>query len=411
MGRSVEALYKSKGTKLTLLFCACDSNALGALIAPTIAVLAMTFPTETYKINLLVSVPSLLIIPTSLIVGKLSYYISRKTLLTVGQILYIIGGVGAALVENLDYILFMRVLLGIGCGIVYPIVPTLIAQFYPWHERTQMMGWANAAGGIVAMSMSMAAGLLATISWHLPFYLDLFFVIVLVLQLVFLPKVPPEREALALNAESQEMEDKQNAIKVDPRVYMCIALMFFAFMFSMVQLLKTAIFISEKGFGTSVHAGIYTSLCTAAAVFFAFTFPWVYRKLKRYAVVFPLSSATLAFFALYQAGGIIDVYIGAILFGGFLGHFIPYLQTTVSALAPPSKRTWLLAILTCALYAGQACVTPFIMAVEAMFGTATVTLFGVLSVCFAALLIVSAIYLMTTANYAKEHPYRYYDIR
>ena len=81
--------HRSKlGTKATLLLCACDSNALGSEMTPILAVIALAFPGE--NVNLLVALPPLCIIPASLIAAKLSYHISRKTILTIGQILFII---------------------------------------------------------------------------------------------------------------------------------------------------------------------------------------------------------------------------------------------------------------------------------------------------------------------------------
>ncbi len=137
------------GTKATLLLCACDSNALGSEMTPILAVIALAFPGE--NVNWLVSLPPLCIIPASLIAAKLSYYISRKTILGVGQLLFIIGGLGGAIAPNFDFLLVTRVFFGLGCGLVYPIVPTLISYLYAGRERVSMMGGANAMGSIIAM--------------------------------------------------------------------------------------------------------------------------------------------------------------------------------------------------------------------------------------------------------------------
>ena len=190
---SAATKHRSKlGTKATLLLCACDSNALGSEMTPILAVIALAFPGE--NVNLLVALPPLCIIPASLVAAKLSYYISRKTILTIGQILFIIGGLGGAFAPNFEFLLATRVFFGLGCGLVYPIVPTLISYFFAGHERVSMMGGANAVGSIIAMVFSTLSGTLAVIGWHVPFFVNVFFVFVLVMQLVFLPKVPPEKD-------------------------------------------------------------------------------------------------------------------------------------------------------------------------------------------------------------------------
>ncbi len=140
------------GTKATLLLCACDSNALGSEMTPILAVIALAFPGE--NVNWLVSLPPLCIIPASLIAAKLSYYISRKTILGIGQTLFIIGGLGGAIAPSFEFLLVTRVFFGLGCGLVYPIVPTLISYLYAGRERVSMMGGANAMGSIIAMVFS-----------------------------------------------------------------------------------------------------------------------------------------------------------------------------------------------------------------------------------------------------------------
>ncbi|NTU89564.1 MAG: MFS transporter [Actinobacteria bacterium] len=394
----------SLGMKLTLWFCSVDSNALGAVIVPALAVIAAAFPGE--NVSLLVALPPLFIIPASLITGKLAYYVSRKTLLTIGQILYIIGGVGAAWFTNFDYILIMRVILGIGCGIVYPIIPTLIAQYWQGQERAQMLGRANAVGGLIAMTMTLIAGVLATIGWHLPFYIDLFFVLVLVMQLIFLPKMPAEKDMPQLIKAREEVKAAGRSMKIDYRAWLCVALMFVTFTIGMVYLLKMAIFIAETGLGDSVSAGLASSFTTGASFILAFTFPFAYKRIKRYTVLIPLLAAAFSTLLFYLATNMTMVLAGAAVFGFYLGYVIPYLQNTVSGLVHPVKRTFALAVLTAGLFAGQACSTPFVSLIESFVGTASRPIFGVMTVSFLIVFLVTAVYLFATRNiYSSDYEY------
>lgn len=363
--------------------------------------MALTFPDE--NVNLLVALPPLFIIPTSVLVGKLSYYISRKTLLTVGQILYIIGGVGAAWFTDFNHILGMRVILGIGCGIVYPIVPTLIAQFYSGHERVTMMGLANAVGAIIAMGMSLVAGVLATIGWHLPFYVDLFFVVVLVMQLKFLPKVPPEKDMHDIVSDVSALNDAER--KIGFQAYLCMLLMFISMTFGMVFLLKMAIFVDEKGIGDAALAGVINSCQIGAAFLFALTFPFVFKHLKRYTIILPIFAASLSFIAIAIAEDVSTVIFGASIFGCYLGYSIPYFQTTISGYVHPARRTFALTLLSAALFGGQACSTPFVAFIETLIGTNTPFLFFIMSICSVTLACFVIIYLVATRNRFKEYPY------
>ena len=369
--------HRSKlGTKATLLLCACDSNALGSEMTPILAVIALAFPGE--NVNLLVALPPLCIIPASLIAAKLSYHMSRKTILTIGQALFVIGGIGGAFAPNFDILLATRVFFGLGCGLVYPIVPTLISQFYAGHERASMMGGANAVGSIIAMVFSTLSGTLAVVGWHVPFFVNIFFVFVLVMQIVFLPKVPPEKDmAFAQRAASLPSEQK----RIGARAWMGVLLMFVTMTISMVYLLKMAIFIQEAGIGDSVMAGLASSSTTFVALVVSLVFARLFKHLK---------------------------FSGAVVYGVYLGTIIPYHQTSLSGLVHPYRRTYALSALSMAMFAGQACSSVYVAAVESVVGTGTAALFEVMSATFIALFVVVLAYLLATR---KNAGYPYGDVR
>ena len=76
-----------------------------------------------------------------------------------------------------------------------------------------MMGAANAVGSVIAMVFSTLSGTLAVIGWHVPFFVNIFFVFVLIMQLVFLPKVPPEKD-LEFSRKANELSPQQKKIGV-----------------------------------------------------------------------------------------------------------------------------------------------------------------------------------------------------
>lgn len=392
--------HSGLGTKATLLLCSCDSNALGSEMTPILAVIALAFPGE--NVNLLVALPPLCIIPASLLAAKLSYYVSRKTILAVGQLLFVIGGLGGALAPSFEFLLVTRIFFGLGCGLVYPIVPTLISYFYAGQERVGMMGRANAVGSIIAMVFSTLSGTLATIGWRVPFLVNVFFIFVFVMQCLFLPKVPPERE-MGFAQQVQSLAPQER--RIGPRAWMCILLMFVAMTISMVYLLKMAIFIQETGIGDSVVAGFASSASTCVALLVSLVFPRVFLRLRRFTVIIPLAGVALAFILLATATSTVGVFAGAITFGLYLGSIIPFLQTSVSGLVHPYRRTYALSILSVAMFAGQACASVYVSVVEGIVGTSTVALFEVMSVTFVVLLVLVVAYLLATQKNS-EHPYR-----
>lgn len=381
------------GEKLTLLLCSCDSNALGSEMTPILAVMALAFPGE--NVNLLVALPPLFIIPASLVVIRLSYYISKKTILTIGQTLFIIGGLGGAIAPNYEFLLATRVFFGLGCGLVYPVVPTLISQFYKGQERYNMMGGANAVGSIIAMSFSVISGTLALFGWRYPFLINFFFVGVLIMQLVFLPKVPPERE-MKYRKEADKLTPKQK--KIGHSAWAWIAIMFVSMTIGMVYLLKVAIFITESGLGDSVLAGLVSSATTGTALAASLLFPLAFKHLKRWTILVPMAAAALSFALFAFAANVPMLFAGAMAFGVYLGTLIPYMQTSVSGTVHPIRRTFALSLLAMAMFAGQAASSVFVAMMEIIIGTSMVALFQMMSLSFAFLLFIVLVYLIVTRS-------------
>ena len=372
-------------------------------MTPILAVIALAIPGE--NVNLLVAQPPLSIIPASLIAAKLSYSISRKTILTVGQILFIIGGIGGAFAPNFEFLLATRVFFGLGCGLVYPIVPTLISQFFAGQERVGMMGGANAVGSIIAMVFSTLSGTLAVVGWHVPFFVNIFFVFVLIMQIVFLPKVPPERDmAFAKKAASLSPVQK----RIGPRAWMGVLLMFVTMTISMVYLLKMAIFIQETGIGDSVMAGLASSSTTCVALLVSLVFARIFGRLKRSTVLVSMASVALAFTLLAFATSPVGVFAGAVVYGVYLGTIIPYLQTSLAGLVHPYRRTYALSALSIAMFAGQACSSVYVSVIEGIIGTSTAALFEVMSLTFILLFVVVLVYLLVTR---KNAGYPYGDVK
>lgn len=387
------------GTKATLLLCACDSNALGSEMTPILAVIALAFPGE--NVNWLVSLPPLCIIPASLIAAKLSYYISRKTILGIGQTLFIIGGLGGAIAPSFEFLLVTRVFFGLGCGLVYPIVPTLISYLYAGRERVSMMGGANAMGSIIAMVFSTLSGTLAVIGWRIPFLVNVFFIFVLIMQCLFLPKVPPEKD-MEFAKQQQRLSPEER--RIGPRAWLCAVLMFVTMTIAMVYLLKMAIFIQETGIGDSVMAGLASSSTTCTALVISLLFSRIFGIFKRYTVVISMAAVALSFTLLALSTGPAGVFAGAVIYGVYLGTIIPYLQTSVSGVVHPYRRTYALSILSMAMFAGQAASSLYVGIVESMIGPSTAALFEVMSVTFIILLVVVLAYFIITRKHA-DYPY------
>lgn len=89
-------------------------------VSSNIANIIGAFPeaNQTMVITYLISIPCLIVIPMTLITGRLMRSVPKKTLMIAGVLLWLIGGVVPFFMDSLNAILAMRVIFGIGLGMV-----------------------------------------------------------------------------------------------------------------------------------------------------------------------------------------------------------------------------------------------------------------------------------------------------
>ncbi|HOW35074.1 MAG TPA: MFS transporter [Candidatus Omnitrophota bacterium] len=141
-----------------------------AAISPALAKISQAFPgTDPTLIKLVLTLPSLLIIPFSLLGGWLASRMKKKYILLIGLVIYFLGGVGGGLAQSITQLLIIRGLFGIGVGLIIPLSISLIADFYEKEERAKMMGLSGSVshfGGVVFLLLS---GWLACMNWRYAF--------------------------------------------------------------------------------------------------------------------------------------------------------------------------------------------------------------------------------------------------
>ncbi len=192
--------------------------------------------------------------------------------------------------------------------------------------------------------------------------------------------------------------------RIGPRAWLCALLMFVTMTIAMVYLLKMAIFIQETGIGDSVMAGLASSSTTCTALVISLLFSRIFGVFRRYTVLISMAAVALSFTLLALSTGPAGVFAGAIIYGVYLGTIIPYLQTTVSGVVHPYRRTYALSILSMAMFAGQAASSLYVGVVENIIGPSTAALFEVMSVTFIILFAVVLIYLVITRRHS-DFPY------
>lgn len=184
----------NKLTKPTILSISLVTVMAGAAVAPALGTIALAFSnTNPVLIKMILTIPSILIIFVSLLAGKLTEKFTKRSILIAGLIFYICGGFGGSFANSIYQLLFSRVILGVGVGLIVPLSTTLIADFFSGDERTSMMGYSQASANLGGIITTILSGALSKLSWRYAFYVYLLGVLVLFLIIFALPEPDKKR--------------------------------------------------------------------------------------------------------------------------------------------------------------------------------------------------------------------------
>ena len=146
------------------------SSLPGLAISPILGDLSRIFPHATHlEVQLLTSLPSLLIIPFVLVAGKLSEGRRQLDILLIGLAIFFLSGVASLFARNITTLILISCVLGIGAGMVIPLSTGLVVEYFTGDWRVRQLGYSSAINNLTLVLATAFAGYLADVDWHLPF--------------------------------------------------------------------------------------------------------------------------------------------------------------------------------------------------------------------------------------------------
>ena len=142
----------------------------GLAVSPILGRLHRIFGHATdLEIQMLTSLPSLLIIPFVLLAGKLSVSRNKLLILYTGLIIFFVSGLSCLFVGGMTSLIVVNGILGIGAGMVVPLSTGLVADYFSGRPRGRQRGLSSAISNVTLVLATSLTGWLATIDWHYPF--------------------------------------------------------------------------------------------------------------------------------------------------------------------------------------------------------------------------------------------------
>jgi len=329
--------------KPTIISIAMATVMAGAAISPALGLIAENFSdSNPTLVKLVLTAPSLIIIPFSFISSYLTKKISKRSIVLIGVAIYVVTGVGAQFTNTIEMLLAFRFALGAGVGLVMPLSFTLISDYFSGKEQTQMMGYNTAFsnfGGIVTMLL---AGYLATFNWRVPFNVYWIGLIIFILVFFFLPKDKPQEAPEGVGKAKIPMSIFSLALGA------CgVMLVYYAIATNM------ALYLEESNLGGSEIAGIVIAFSTVGGMITSVILVRLEMLLKQYIIPVAVLVMGLAFGILTITHSIPIVLLGVSLVGFGQGIVFPLVNVRALSQVDPYHSDKVIAIVSSSIYIGQ----------------------------------------------------------
>jgi len=335
--------------RATLLSVSLLTVFASAAIAPALSEIAIAFPavSET-SIKALLTAPALTMMVISPLMGWLSQLLGTRRLLFAGLFFYLVGGIGGGLALSFEQLFFMRLLLGVGMGILMPMSSALMAYFFEGSERLRMLGLSVSVTSLFGVIANVTVGYLALISWRYGFAIYSLGLLVLVLAILYLPPMPGSGSVKGLRFRLPMTT-----------VWWALA-MFMLMLIIYAVMVNVSLFVTGAGIGGPREAGVALSCLNFASFFTGIFNARVKALLGRYFVLVSLSLTTAGYSWLSMADSLPQVIAALLLIGFGNGFMIPYLFYRATTSVPANLVMGAMGLMSLAISLGQFA-TPLIL--------------------------------------------------
>lgn len=311
--------------KITILFLSLMQMGC-VFMGPIMQNIVTQFPEySTSTCQMLMTIPNLVVVVTSLIVGKLSTILTKKQLLLLSCFSMIIGSLGLFVLHTHLLIMFVfSGLIGFGVGILLSVSATMISKYYTSIEQSQLYGIQNTATSVGGVILSFLSGYLATIKWYYAFLCPLIIIPGTIMTFMF---VPSDRD--------EKNESKQSAKITANIYYYTLIAVFFLLVFNIMPT-NIAIYLQAKGLGDSSVSGIISAVVLCGGAVSGMCFKKFNSLVGERVIALGFFNLALGFFLLSIANNLIVLGLGAFIGGCSLPLLMSRLTLSVSLYTAPA---------------------------------------------------------------------------
>lgn len=326
----------------------------GLAVSPISEKLLDVFPNATeLDVQMLTTLPSLLVIPFILLAGYISERVGYIKLLYTGLWVFLLSGALYFFCASMTQLIMVSALLGVGAGMIIPLSTALVSKFFSGAERTRQYGYVSAITNISLVVATALTGWLADIQWRLPF-------LVYLLPLLSIMLVPAiKRGEGALSHEDDGFESpvagriEYGALSEYMLYYLLITCLVMAMSINLPFLL------GDLGHDSGV-SGVVLSLFFLAMMLPGLFLNRILAVVKGRALLLSLLLIMLGLADIFLNRSLPFIIVGCLAAGVGYGIAQPYIYDRTASLATGKKVTYALALVMTMNYVAIV-IAPFII--------------------------------------------------
>lgn len=331
----------------------------GLAISPILEDLDKIFPSASeLEVEMLESLPSLMIIPFMLLAGRWSVSGNKIRLLVIGTAIFLLAGIGSMISRTLIELIVMGAIMGIGAGLIIPLSTGLIVDYFTGEYRVKQLGVSSAVNNLTLVVATLLTGYLADIKWHYAFAVYLLPALTLVL-VPALSHIKPQSEVY--NTANNKLNIKQ-----------LVVVMIFYFIITYCSLIVTfnTSYLTAEGGMDSSKSGVIISLFFLAIMAPGFMLNTITKWLGHLTNFWSLVVMGVGLILISLPHPLFwRIAIGAIMTGLGYGVMQPLIYDKAASCSPPKLATLSLSLVMAVNYLAIL-VAPFIIdAIDWMFHT------------------------------------------
>lgn len=313
----------------------------GLALSPILSDMDNIFPRASeLEVEMLESLPSLMIIPFMLLAGRRSVRGNKIRLLVLGTSIFLISGIGCLLSRSLVELIIMGAILGLGAGLIIPLSTGFIVDYFTGNYRVRQLGISSAINNLTLVVATSVVGSLAEVEWHLSFAVYLLPGVTLLL-------VPALSHTTPLPEPKEGAQNRQK--KVNKGVIIGLMLFYFAITYISLVVTYNTSYVAEHLGMSSGEAGIIISLFFLAIMVPGFVLNPIMRLLGRAVNMLSLLVMGVGLLLMSLDGGTaLTISLGATLTGLGYGVMQPIIYDKAATNAPPELSTlalsWVMAV-------------------------------------------------------------------